>query len=108
MEYFVIYHPETNSWFANKSKNPNASVKRQFNRAFNTEREDYDCPFYQDIRKYGKEAFIVRYCLELPSFCEGVRCKYIKHDEPNKEIHKQVLAMREERIKPPAKWPHKH
>lgn len=103
MEYFLIYHPETNSWFINKSKDPNVSARRQMHRAFHPERPDYDCPFYQDIRKYGEDAFLIRYCLELPDFCEGVRCKYIQHDEPNEEIYKQVLAMREERtpvIKP--------
>ena len=25
MEYFLIYHPETNSYFCNKSKNPKVS-----------------------------------------------------------------------------------
>lgn len=100
MEYYILYLPETNSWFVNKSKDPNVSARRQFHRSRNPERPDYNCPLYQDIRKYGEDAFLVRYSLELPEFCEGVRCKYIQHDEPNEEIYKQVLAMREERTAP--------
>ena len=70
MEYFLIYHPETNSYFCNKSKNPKVSVRRQFHRAFNENRDDLDCEFYKDVRKYGVDAFLVRYSIEMPEFCE--------------------------------------
>ena len=107
MEYFVIYHPETNSYFINKSKNPTVSCRHQFSRAFNKNRKDYETSvFYQDIRKYGKEAFIVRYCLEMPEWAE-CRAHYVKNDEPNEEIHKQVLAMRPEATPPIKPTPRK-
>lgn len=96
MEYFVMYLPETNSWFVNKSKTPKQSVRRQFHRAYHEDRDDYDCEFYQDIRNYGVESFVVRYSLELPEFCEGRRSHYIKNEEPNTAIYKEVLAMRNE------------
>lgn len=96
MEYSIAYHQPTNSWFINKSQTPRTIFRHQVHRAFNPERPDYECEFYQDIRKYGEEAFTVRYCLELPEFCEGVRAHYIKNNEPNDEVYKEVLAMREE------------
>lgn len=96
MEYALAYHQPTNSWFINKSQKPHTIFRHQVHRAFNPERPDYDCEFYQDIRKYGEEAFIIRYCLELPDFCEGVRAHYIKHDEPNDEIYHKVMLMRQQ------------
>lgn len=100
MEFFVLYHQETNSYFVNKSKNPTVSARHQFSRAFNPTRQDYETnPLYQDIRKYGKEAFIVRYCLEMPEWAE-CRAHYVRNTEPNEEIYQKILAMREEATPP--------
>lgn len=96
MHYFILYHPATNSWFINKSQTPKQSARRQIHRAFHEGRADYYCDFYKDIREYGEEAFIIRYCVELPDFCEGVRAHYIKNCEPNEEIYKAVMSLREE------------
>lgn len=96
MEFFIMYLPETNSWFINKSKTPKQSVRRQFHRAYHEDRPDYDTEFYQDIRNHGVESFVVRYCLELPDFCEGKRAHYVKNNEPNANIYMEILKMREE------------
>lgn len=95
MEYALIYHIPTNSYFINKSQTPRLVPRHQFARAFKPERPDYNCEFYQDIRKYGAEAFIIRYCLELPEWCE-CRAHYVKNDTPNEEIYQKVLTMRTE------------
>lgn len=95
MEYALIYHPETNSYFINKSQTPRLVPRHQFARAFKPERADYNCDFYKDIRNYGIDAFIIRYCIELPEWCE-CRAHYVKNEAPDKEIHKKVLAMRTE------------
>ena len=99
MEYFLIYHPETNSYFCNKSKNPKVSVRRQFHRAFNENRDDVDCEFYKDVREYGVDAFLVRYSIEMPEFCE-CRAHYVKNSERNDDIYKIVKGMREEPTPP--------
>lgn len=100
MEFFILYHSPTNSYFVNKSKSPATSARHQFSRAFNPTRQDYETnPLYQDIRKYGKEAFIVRYCLEMPEWAE-CRAHYVRNTEPNEEIYQKVLAMREEATPP--------
>lgn len=96
MEYQLCYLPHTNSWFINKSQKPQTIFRHQVHRAFNPERPDYNCEFYQDIRKYGEEAFVLRYCLELPDFCEGIRAHYIKHDAPNDEVLHKVMCMRQQ------------
>lgn len=95
MEYSLIYHVPTNSYFINKSQTPRLVARHQFARAFKPERPDYNCDFYQDIRKYGVDAFIIRYCVELPEWCE-CRAHYVKNDAPNEEIYQKVLAMRTE------------
>lgn len=96
MEYQIAYLRPTNSWFINKSQKPHTIFRHQLHRAFNPERPDYNCEFYQDIRDYGEEAFILRYCLELPDFCEGKRAHYVKNSEPNEEIYHKVLSMRQQ------------
>lgn len=100
MEFFILYYPPTNSYFINKSKSSATSARHQFSRAFNQTRRDYETnPLYQDIRKYGKEAFLVRYCLEMPEWAE-CRAHYVQNTEPNDEIYKQVLEMRKEPTPP--------
>lgn len=97
MKFFILYHPPTNSYFINKSKSSTTSARHQFSHAFNPTRQDYETNLlYQDIRKYGKEAFIVRYCLEMPE----CRAHYVRNTESNEEIYKQILAMREEATPP--------
>lgn len=93
MEYFIIYHPETNSYFCNKSKNPRVSARQQFHRAFSLDRKDYECDFYKDIRNYGPDAFIIRYSIEMPEFCV-CRAHYVKNNEKNDEVYEKVKAMR--------------
>ena len=107
MEYFLIYHPETNSYFCNKSKNPKVSVRRQFHRAFNENRDDVDSEFYQDVREYGVDAFLVRYSLEMPEFCE-CRAHYVKNSEKNDDICKIVKNMRAEPTPPEGGSNEKH
>ena len=98
MHYFLLYLPETNSYFINKSLNPQVSCRHQLSRAYNPTRQDYETnPLYQDIRKYGKEAFIVRYCLEMPEWAE-CRAHYVQNTEPNEKIYHYVL---EEMMKEP-------
>lgn len=99
MEYFIIYHKETNSYFVNKSKTPATSVRHQFSRAFNPNRKDYESDFSKDIREYGKEAFIIKYTLEAPEWMER-RAHYVKNSEPNEEVYQNVMSLRSEPTPP--------
>lgn len=107
MQFYIIYHPETGSYFCNKSNNPTQSARRQLHRAFNRTRADYDTnPFYIAIREYGEDAFIIRYSTSKPSFVE-CRAHYVQHNEPNEEHMKEVMSMMENPI-PPVRLPPKH
>ena len=107
MQYWVLYHPETDSYFCNKSNDPRSSARRNIHRAFNKTRADYDTnPLYIAVREYGEDAFIVRYSTSKPSFVER-RAHYVQHDAPNEEHLKEVMSMMENPI-PPVRLPPKH
>lgn len=95
MEFFTIYNTITGSYFVNKSQRPAVSARHQFHRAFKPEREDYNCDFYQDIRKYGEDAFIVRYSTEMPEWAE-CRAHYVKKEQTDEALAKIIDEMRKE------------
>ena len=95
MEFFTIYNTIPGSYFVNKSQRPAVSARHQFHRAFKPEREDYNCDFYQDIRKYGEDAFIVRYSVEMPEWAE-CRAHYVKKEQVDEALAKIIDEMRKE------------
>lgn len=80
MTYYLITNKETGWYFCNKSTHPQASARHHFSRAKNPMRKDYNCQFYQDIRKYGEDGFTIEYSLELPSTVSR-RAHYIAPSE---------------------------
>lgn len=85
MIYYLIENKITGWYFCNKSTHPEASVRRHFHRAQNPKRDDYDCQFYRDIRKYYEEGdWKISYSLEMP---ENVarRAHYLPPQEKEKE-----------------------
>lgn len=97
--HYAVLLCERGYWL-NKSKNPAVTARRQFHRAFNENREDADCQFYRDIRELGQDAFIVRYCLELPDWAE-CRSHYVPiTPEQYEELRPKVEALMVEPIPP--------
>lgn len=101
MEYFLCFCEK--GYFINKSKNPNVSARRFFHRAVNENRDDYNDAGFQAVRELGEEAFLVRYTLEMPEWCE-CRAHWVPiTPEQYKELKPIVEKMRDERtpvIKP--------
>ena len=79
MVYYIFINKETHSYFINRAQKPLVGVRHHFHRAGNPSRKDYDSKFYQDIRKYGYEGFIIRYSLERPVWAT-VRAHYVECD----------------------------
>lgn len=98
MEYFLCFCEK--GYFINKSKNPNVSARRFFHRAFNENRDDFDNEGFKVVRELGEEAFLVRYCLEMPEWCE-CRAHWVSiTPEQYQELKPLVEKMREERTPP--------
>lgn len=104
MEYFIIYNLHNGSYFINKSKRPEISVRSTFSRAFNETRPDYNSQLSQDIRAYGKEGFLIRYFIEKPEWVER-RAHYIVKEKVDETIMAEIKNMR---TKPTPCEPQKH